>query len=259
MKLYVPDIGDRLKLTEDWSFELYYEYRNETMFASLGKEYNRSDWYSGRDKKPIDVKLPKGAILKVDRIYIRKGSGYENYSSITFRFECDGYKKARFWAKLKDCNNIQFELESLAKRLEEIKLPAASTLERPKNIKLSDLMDNDLAILKQKMNQEVLTRTVDLKDMSKNKFPKKLRLEIYEIVKKIEDISTKGSLLRKGERKHSIDISYRFKLSDPDKNDLLCEVGSAASVLKNAKTYLTILRDDPANIKKENFKDLFEL
>ncbi len=259
MKLYVPDIGDRLKLIEDWSFELYYEYRNDTMFASLGKEYNRRDYYSSQNKAPIDVKIPKGAILKVDRIYIRKGSGYENFSSITFRFECEGFKKARFWAKLKDCNNIQFELESLAKRLEEIKLPSPSKFEKAKQVKIGDLSDKDLSILEEKMNKEVLIYSYEIKDTSKNKFPKRLRLDVFETVKKITDKSIKGSFLKSGTRTHLVDLSFRYKLYDPEKNEILCDVGSATSVIKNAKTYLTILRDDPSNIKKESFKDLFEL
>lgn len=36
MKLYIPEIGDHLRLTEDWTFNLYNEYRN----ASLWKLYD---------------------------------------------------------------------------------------------------------------------------------------------------------------------------------------------------------------------------
>jgi hypothetical protein len=32
MKLYVPELGDMLKLTEDWTFTLYNEQRNKTLW-----------------------------------------------------------------------------------------------------------------------------------------------------------------------------------------------------------------------------------
>lgn len=63
-------------------------------------------------KKSIKVTLPKGTILKIDRIYIRKGSS--DYSSITFyakdMLKPNTKKKysPRFWAKLSDCNQIEF-------------------------------------------------------------------------------------------------------------------------------------------------------
>ena len=59
--------------------------------------------------------LLAGTVLKVDRIYIRKGSA--EYSSITFFVsespmpELSSKKgpKRRFWVKLQDANNIEFE------------------------------------------------------------------------------------------------------------------------------------------------------
>ena len=69
----------------------------------------------------IQVTLPKGTELIVDRIYIRKGAS--DYSSITFRTTSLGsanvpnssYRKSktkkslRFWVKLQECNTIVFE------------------------------------------------------------------------------------------------------------------------------------------------------
>lgn len=75
-------------------------------------------------KESIEVTLPAGTELSVDRIYIRKGAS--EYSSITFyakrlpeitytgkRWHYGSSKpkkiKAfRFWAKLADCNQIEF-------------------------------------------------------------------------------------------------------------------------------------------------------
>ena len=190
MQLYVPEIGDEIRLTNDWTFELHAEYRNEQLAALFGyyiqmsllvnesivpkirpvdykidypdlkdprfrklfvgidheaydkacddarnscPEYvkyraDSTEWYANIKKygtPTISVTLPAGTILKIDRIYIRKGSS--DFSSITFyakglgevmvssnRWTVNSLKTTkrkaqRFWAKLADCNQIQFE------------------------------------------------------------------------------------------------------------------------------------------------------
>jgi hypothetical protein len=119
MKLYVPEIGDRLKLTKDWAFKLYYEHRNTPLLKHFGFEYV---WKSGNIKDANEpVILPVGTVLRVDRIYIRNGA--QDYSSISFYAEgirgnggLDKPKNSRFWAKLLDCNNIEFEVEKLVSK-----------------------------------------------------------------------------------------------------------------------------------------------
>lgn len=85
------------------------------------KERNLKINTTGIDKLPVI--LPAGTILKVDRIYIRKG--LKDFSSITFFAEglgevevARGYgwskrkikqKSLRFWVKLNDCNKIEIE------------------------------------------------------------------------------------------------------------------------------------------------------
>lgn len=104
MNLYVPDIGDRLQLEADWTFDLFYERRNKTLLEHFG--FTFSHRRDGLEK----VSLPKGTVLKVDRIYIRKGDGFSDFSSISFYAEkLDGKKSPRFWAKLSDCNKIVFK------------------------------------------------------------------------------------------------------------------------------------------------------
>ena len=190
MQLYVPEIGDEIRLTNDWTFELHAEYRNEQLAALLGyyiqmsllvnesivpkirpvdygidypdlkdpmfrkpfggidhdayykecdearnscPEYvkyqaDSTEWYDNIKKHgtpTVSVTLPAGTLLKIDRIYIRKGSS--DFSSITFyakglgevmvssnRWTVNSLKTTkrkaqRFWAKLADCNQIQFE------------------------------------------------------------------------------------------------------------------------------------------------------
>lgn len=148
--MYIPTVGDEITLAADWTFSLYNEYRNEGMikFTFPGAEF---DWkltklpsgeVSQYGSKMAEVVLPKGAVLKIDRIYIRKGA--KDYDSVTFILQSipkkdievpeersiydknapnpsrkDGERgayvkktvirnKIRFWAKLKDINNIQF-------------------------------------------------------------------------------------------------------------------------------------------------------
>jgi hypothetical protein len=188
MKLYVPEIGDHIRLIKDWTFTLHAEGRNETLAEMFG--YRKYGWNGWLDRTKIEdepardyvisypdeeffkrafwkgqytyeerqaaykkaelesesyqaylksyeewknradalvtnellVSLPAGTVLAVDRIYIRKGSS--DFSSITFYAKGLGeseiknrwsgrttkWKAQRFWAKLADCNQIEFEL-----------------------------------------------------------------------------------------------------------------------------------------------------
>jgi hypothetical protein len=164
MKLYIPELGDRLKLEEDWSFEPVLDRRNLTIFEGLmDKEkwnsltttiFNRKNnelinknfpekfditlgefkdlpkeliSYSSRynnysllynNKEKLlgtEITIPKDSILKVDRIYIRKGA--DDYSSVTFYIESipgiKFKKKIRFFASLRDVNNIEVSVNRL--------------------------------------------------------------------------------------------------------------------------------------------------
>lgn len=144
MKLYIPEIGDNLILSKDWTFNLYDERRNEKLinhFKLVGpfeameiaskKEYkeveNRYEknlityqefneyhceyyrkLYSVRYSLPVTLKA--GSMLKVDRIFIRKGA--DDYSSVSFYYySAPDSKKSngRFWAKLADVNSMEIE------------------------------------------------------------------------------------------------------------------------------------------------------
>ena len=108
MKLFVPDIGTLITLEQDWQITLYAEYRNQTLFKALGLPY-----------KTTVVELPKGLVIKVDRIYVRKG--LSQYSSLTFtcakpKTKAEKEKKphniplggTKFWVKLHECNGLNF-------------------------------------------------------------------------------------------------------------------------------------------------------
>lgn len=107
-KLFIPNIGDELLLDEDWSFRLYPERRN-LIFATKLDICDDSKPYGEKWPKDVEhfpITIPAGAVLIVDRFYIRQGNG--DYSSVTFRLkkETTEWGTGRFWAKLEDVNQI---------------------------------------------------------------------------------------------------------------------------------------------------------
>lgn len=113
MKMFIPTVGTTFRLTDPWYFSLFHEYRNEKMleYLKIPVDYN----YRYGEKAISPVILSINSILKVDRIYIRKGNSA--YDSLSFTLWDTSGKKpktvARFWAKLDDVNNIEFELVEL--------------------------------------------------------------------------------------------------------------------------------------------------
>tara|TARA_B100000745_G_scaffold300572_1_gene255428 strand:- start:5709 stop:6068 length:360 start_codon:yes stop_codon:yes gene_type:complete len=111
MRLYIPEIGDVMQLDQEWTFTLQGEYRNERFGKKMGVSI--TEWKYHGDFETADVTLPAGSLLKVDRIYIRKGA--DRFSSITFyaypASEAHRQKRkslGRFWVKLQDVNQINF-------------------------------------------------------------------------------------------------------------------------------------------------------
>ena len=109
MKLFIPAVGYRIKLTNDWTFALYDESRNTTLFQYLRQTL------PARPMRYVTVTLPSGSMLEVDRVYVRNANknktGDDDYDSVTFRLLLDNSKnKVRFWAKLADVNNVEYEL-----------------------------------------------------------------------------------------------------------------------------------------------------
>lgn len=123
MKAFIPEIGTELKLSDDWTFELYQESRNSDIFLADGKK--SCGWRE--DLKSYSRTLPAGSVFLVDRIYVRKGA--KEFSSVTLRLTETtdavltrngtqgprlGSKKkknyGRFWVKLADFNSAEFEV-----------------------------------------------------------------------------------------------------------------------------------------------------
>ena len=127
MILCMPTVGNKVRVTRDWTFRLYMESRNESLFAALGipiPQYWHERYDDGGENgkafwngqyKHVEVTLPAGLVLTIDRIYIRKGA--EGFDSITFianGMSVPGKKgvhaRVRFWAKLFDVNQGGLEL-----------------------------------------------------------------------------------------------------------------------------------------------------
>lgn len=107
MRINILEIGTEIVLSQPWDFDFYAEMRNK----GLGKVLKVYDPNTYHWTLPLyqssKVVLPSGTILKVDRIYIRKGRA--NFSSVTFWAKLPSEKNSvRFWAKLSDVNNIEY-------------------------------------------------------------------------------------------------------------------------------------------------------
>ena len=128
IRFYMPQLGDSIRLTKDWTFKLYSERRNKSLFELIkGSKFVDSRMYEHgmyTHETPWisrNITLNIGTLLKVDRIYIRQGQ--PEFDSVTFSIleipdsmkdEINPVKKtkkllARFWVKIFDVNNIYFE------------------------------------------------------------------------------------------------------------------------------------------------------
>lgn len=108
-KIFIPTIGTEIKLAKPWDFALIKDHCNKAIFEMFGIPYH-NDLYGTKGQKFGRVSLPEDTVLKVDRIYIRKGR--EHYDSLSFYIASSpalkNKKKVRFFAKLADVNNIEY-------------------------------------------------------------------------------------------------------------------------------------------------------
>lgn len=111
MRLFIPKLGTKLRLTEQWTFEMYCEDRNQKLWDLFGAVPMASIPWQARRGNHCTVTLQPGDVLTVDRIFIRKGA--ESYNSVTFkgRIKVGGvFHPVRFWVPLADANNIECEV-----------------------------------------------------------------------------------------------------------------------------------------------------
>ena len=136
MKLFIPACGDRLILAKPWTFSLWLERRNMKFAKARGfADKDADNWgvYEGkhpdRRLKRVEVTLPAGTVIECDRVYIRTHgkSGVhaeDDYDSITWKvMKGDKQERhGRFWAKLSDCNGLEFKLAVDSLHRDRVKL-----------------------------------------------------------------------------------------------------------------------------------------
>ena len=110
VRFCIPSLGTEIILAQTWKFTLWNESRNKSLIKAIGKEFTWERYGGCSDLGEVTV--PDGTRLKVDRIYIRQGKGFDKFDSVTFRIGkggCPGnkkFEKTRFWVKLADVNKI---------------------------------------------------------------------------------------------------------------------------------------------------------
>jgi hypothetical protein len=127
MVAFIPELGSQLQLSEDWTFDVHFEGRNESLVIADGKgpKEGEDNWSWWRANKSYKRTFPKDSVFKVDRIYIR--NGMKEYSSVTLslistsdpvfinKTEKNLFGKksiARFWVKLIDFNKAKFQIKT---------------------------------------------------------------------------------------------------------------------------------------------------
>ncbi|AKF13279.1 hypothetical protein PHIN3_12 [Sinorhizobium phage phiN3] len=134
MKFLIPDVGFKLKLTEDFTAKVLNEGRNygvimnypssrklhDDTYDKAAKE--RTSWDEWK-KFQFDITFPKDTVLTVARVYIRKGA--KDFSSVTFNIsetplKCltlkkqggtwESYGARQFWLNLDQVHLMEFDV-----------------------------------------------------------------------------------------------------------------------------------------------------
>lgn len=126
-KLFVPACGDRIVLSAPWGFSLWLERRSQRFAEALGLfKPVKNAFYDGyvdgdyrKGLRSVRAELPAGTMLEFDRVYVRQQNKSrleegDDYDSVTFKVVRDGkaVRFQRFWVKLADACEIEYELQS---------------------------------------------------------------------------------------------------------------------------------------------------
>ncbi len=118
MKLYIPKVGDKIKLTKSLSVTIKAEYRNNVFIKSYMDKYPEAQ-LDGDNNLPILI--PAGVNLVFSRIYIRQGES-SSYDSITFTTDGkSGFIRGRFFIPIENANHIEYEKSNTELKLVKLK------------------------------------------------------------------------------------------------------------------------------------------
>lgn len=120
-QFYMPSLGDTMTLATDWEVVIANDRRNRSLaewagvcavpsgsysYYPLGPARNMG--YAALRNVTATVTIPKGTVLRIDRIYLRKDK--PTFNSLTFWAQIPGVKKkVRFFASLSDVNRMLIE------------------------------------------------------------------------------------------------------------------------------------------------------
>lgn len=114
MNLWIPKLGTKIVLTKPWTFKLYSEARNRSLWELLNNNpLPTRPWgipFNKYSTPTVKRTLDPDTVLTFDRIYIRKNQAF--HDSVTFKAavcHLGVYHKVRFWVTLEDANKIEFE------------------------------------------------------------------------------------------------------------------------------------------------------
>lgn len=231
MKLYIPEIGDILTLSNEWSCKIRQEYRNNALLKKILNVKTEQDGSKNYTFK-------KGDQLKVDRIYVRKGAA--EYSSISFIIHKANSKiKGRFWVKLDEANSIEFDQGSVEK---SIKLQwGYSPYERLGLLNVNGMWSEELNSLKS--TSEFLGKVIEGQNPGVTRFKGSLKRTIRdatdEEVKEYNSRRTYGALASCLKKKDFIFIEKNeYTLIDVTTNEEIGTWKTIDSLKTNARKIL---------------------
>lgn len=101
MLMYIPKVGDEIKISKNLEVTIQSEYRNEKFLKSLNLNNAFNNFI-----------LKENTQLKIERVYVRAGDS-SDFDSVTFKILMSDQKElvgSRFWLNLDDVNRIEFDL-----------------------------------------------------------------------------------------------------------------------------------------------------
>jgi len=112
VKLYIPALGTCLSTTKAWTFSLFCEERNKSLW-DLVTGMPKMDTIPLRHRRGnmAAVTIPANTELTVDRIFIRKNQSMFNSVTFIAWVEHFGVKhRVRFWVPLDAVNGLECEV-----------------------------------------------------------------------------------------------------------------------------------------------------
>jgi hypothetical protein len=102
MQICIPNVGQHLELTSDWPIDILHDYDNIQMLKHMNVNLQ---YYVNKQKVVDRFVMPAGAWMKIEQVYIRKGSADASSLKLLWR-NPPGGKSIRFRASLADVNKL---------------------------------------------------------------------------------------------------------------------------------------------------------